>query len=241
MKELQHLYLEIVKELKQAGSKSLYKSDADEHDPRYKSYGVRAKEKKLIFLTFRPKIRCLIPHQQIELANLLVKSEVGDQQTIGLSILEPLASMFTPQKFDDVDGLVRCLHGWSKVDAFTGSFLRDILIRFPTQFLHLVDSWNQDPDMWLKRTSVVLFTRKIAKSGQFNDFAFKMCENLVDDEEALVQKGVGWALKDLMHADKDRVLDYVGQLRKQKKPGTIILYAIKNLKGKERADFLASS
>lgn len=94
--------------------------------------------------------------------------------------------------------------------------------------------------MWLRRMSVVIFTRKVAKSGQFTDIALEMCDNLIHAEEDLVQKGVGWALKDLMKADKDRILDYVRQLRRDKISSTITLYAIRDLKGQERKDFLES-
>jgi 3-methyladenine DNA glycosylase AlkD len=131
------------------------------------------------------------------------------------------------------------LHGWSKIDSFTGSLLRDVLFLYPDGFVNLVRDWNQDTDMWLRRASVVLFTRKAAKSGDFNDFALEMCDNLKYAEEDLVQKGVGWALKDLMYSDKERIMDYVRELRAQGVSSVITLYAIKDLKGEERASFLS--
>ncbi|MGB1254196.1 MAG: DNA alkylation repair protein, partial [Candidatus Promineifilaceae bacterium] len=96
-------------------------------------------------------------------------------------------------------------------------------------------TWNQAKDMWLRRASVVLFTRKVAKSGKFNDLGLTMCDNLIDDGEELVQKGVGWALKDMMHSDKVRILAYVQQLKGRGTPKRIIAYALKNLSSAERA------
>jgi len=91
----------------------------------------------------------------------------------------------------------------------------------------------------------VLFTRKVAKSGQFTDVALEMCNNLIFDSEDIVEdlvlKGIGWALKDLMHTDKQRILDYVQDLRQKGVSSTVTLYAIKNLKGRERKDFLSKS
>lgn len=229
----------IVADLEMAGKASPYSADANEPDPRYKSYGVRANGKKKIFATHRQAIRALLPEQQIELAQHLIQSKFGEQQSIGLFILEKLASYYSPPRFQELDHLVRCLHGWSKVDAFTGSLFRDVLFQHPTEFTELVRTWNIDPDMWLRRTSVVLFTRKVAKSGQFNDFALEMCNTLIHAEEKLVQKGVGWALKDLMRSDKERITNYIRQLRKQGVSTVITLYAIKELKGQERVDILS--
>jgi len=89
--------------------------------------------------------------------------------------------------------------------------------------------------MWLRRT----ITRKVAKSGQFTDFALEMCNALIYAKEDLVRKGVGRALKDLMRADRVRIKEYVRQLRKEGVSSTITLYAIKDLKGQERVEFLA--
>ena len=239
MNKIDKLYKQIVQDLEEAGKNSPYAADANELDPRYKSYGVRAEGKRVIFRLHHSAIRKLELRQQFDLARRLIESRFGEQQSFGLQILEPYALHFTPDRFDELDAIARCLHGWSKVDAFTGSLLRDVWFQYPDPLKSWVEAWNQDLDMWLRRTSVVLFTRKVAKSGLFNDFALAMCNNLIDAEEDLVQKGVGWALKDLMHSDKARILRYVHQLRKQKISSTITLYAIRDLKGQERQDFLA--
>lgn len=231
------LHAQLVATLEKAGEISRYPADANEPDPRYKAYGVRSPEKKQIFKTFKSAIRTLDQDDQIKLAERLIQSGYGEQQTLGLFILQPLAHTFTPDRFSQIDRWVHHLHGWSKVDEFAGTFLRDVLIQQPEPFLNLVRKWNQDADMWLQRMSVVLFTRKVAKSGRFTDFALEMCHNLIESNEDLVQKGVGWVLKDLMKADKNRILNYVHQLREQKVSSTITLYAIRDLKGDERKAF----
>ncbi len=72
------------------------------------------------------------------------------------------------------------------------------------------------------------------------DVALENCETLKFDPEDMVQKGVGWCLKDLMKADQDRVADYVMLLREQKVPSVITLYAIRDLKGDLRQKVLAA-
>jgi len=239
MDQIQDIYNLIIDDLKTAGSKSLYVADANEPDSRYKSYGVRAKGKKEIIVKHKAVILALSREQKIKLASKLMKSKYGEQQSVALFILEQIPNCFSPENFDKLDDLIRCIHGWSKVDSFTGSILRDTLFNYPTDFIQLVRKWNKDEDMWLKRTSTVLFTRKVAKSGKFTDTALEMCNNLIYDEEPLVLKGVGWALKDLMKSDKKQIIDYLKDLRKKRVSSILTLYAMKDLKGKEREEILS--
>ena len=183
-------------------------------------------------------IRNLQIQDQLELAQKLIESEYGEQQSIALFVLEPIAEYFSPDKFDELDKYIRCLHGWSKIDSFTGSLLRDVLFRYPDEFIKLVHSWNQDEDLWLRRASVVLFTRKVARLSQFNDIALQLCDQLVYDPELLVQKGVGWSLRDLMRNDKKRIMEYVIELRARGVSSIITLYALKDITGEERTTVL---
>jgi len=84
-----------------------------------------------------------------------------------------------------------------------------------------------------------LFVRKIGASGEFTDEALELCQNLIWDEDDLVQKGVGWALKDTMRGANEQVIEDVKDLRRWGVPSTITLYAIRDLKGGERKAVLA--
>lgn len=232
------LYSEIVTNLESAGQNSLYVADANEPDPRYLGYGVRAKEKAAIFKAHRTAIRQLSEEDQIALAEQLIESRYGEQQHMGLFILEPLVHHFTPERFDQVDQFVRCLHGWSKVDSFTGSFLRDILANYPEPFLELVRTWNEDEDQWLQRTSVVLFTRKVAKAGTHNDVALQFCDRLKFSPEDLVLKGVGWSLKDMMRSDKPRIVNVIKGYYAEGVSGMVVRYALKDIPSIERQAIL---
>ncbi len=228
------LYHRIVTDLETAGRSSPYAADANEPDPRYRAYGVRAPQVRALIARYRSEIAQLNVEQQLALAQRLVRSDFGEQQSVALHVLESITDYFTPQQFDLVDGLVRHLHGWSKVDSYAGSWLKLLLQAHGDEFLEYVARWNADEDLWMRRASVVLFTRKTAESGIYNDVALKFCDNLKHDPEDMVRKGVGWALKDLMRSDKKRVLDYVISLRKQGVSSVITLYALREVKGAER-------
>jgi 3-methyladenine DNA glycosylase AlkD len=86
--------------------------------------------------------------------------------------------------------------------------------------------------------SVVAFTRTVGESGDFTEEMLRLCSNLIWDPEDIVQKGVGWTLKDNLRSAPDRILPYVKDLRRKGVPSTITLYAIRDLKGRKREEVL---
>lgn len=225
-------------ELKSFALTSGYKQDADERDPNYKSYGVRIPQVRGIIKNHRKDILRLSHEDRLELAQRLISSELGEEQTIAFFVLESITDYFTPDQFHLLDEFMSHIFGWSKIDGFTGGFLPPILEKYPDQMIALVNKWNKSNNVWEKRASVVLFTRKIAKSGKYNDVALSLCNNLIHDNHDLVRKGVGWSLKDMMKSDKQRIIEYIKGLRTQNVSSVITLYAIKDLSPQERKAIL---
>ena len=236
---LRSSYRSIVGALEDAGRASGYTADADEPDPRYRAYGARAAAKQLVIKAHRRDIAALGDEDRLELARRLIESEWGEQQEVGLFTLDSMAGSFDAGDLPVIDGLVRHLHGWSKIDTAAGGILRSLLLRLPDDMVAMARRWNADSDMWMRRASVVIFTRKVGESGRFTDVALELCDNLVWDREDLVRKGVGWTLKDVMRSDKPRVVEYVKGLRRAGVASVITSYAVRDLPPDERKAVLA--
>ena len=232
--DIDELQLTISTQLSALGEGTPYVADANEPDPRYLGYGVRAPEMKRFLASLKPNISALDTEQKIELATRLIASRYGEQKSVALALLEEAPEYFTPERFDLLESLVSGLHGWSKIDGVTKLFLPSVLERHEREVIDLVGRWNVHDDQWLRRASVVLFTRKVAKSMSFKDVAVRHCNNLIHDVEHLVQTGVGWCLRDLMRWHKAEILPYVLDLRRMGVSSKITLYALRDIKGEER-------
>jgi len=138
-----------------------------------------------------------------------------------------------------LDCAVRAFKGWSITDLFCIEVLQPLLLRFPEHLLAMLQAWADDDLRWMRRASVVVFARKIGASGKFTDPGLEACERLVWDLDNLVRKGVGWALKDLMHGDRARVLAYVRTLRLRGVSTVITRYALQRVQGTERREILS--
>lgn len=182
--------------------------------------------------------------QRFALAALLLKSHIEEQGHIAMAVLRMGLDGIGPKHFDKLDKLLDDFTSWSIVDDFAtgkGSITSVLLDRYPRETLALHKRWLTSPNQWKRRTCVVTFTRKTAADGQYVDETLRFCKTLMRDPEDLVQKGVGWALKDTMRAGpaaKRRVTALVKRMRREGIPSTITLYAIRDLKGAEREAIL---
>ncbi len=236
---VRELHRSIAHALEAAGRQSGYAADANEPDPRYKSYGARAAAKRAAFTDHRRDIVSLGADAAMDLVLRLFASGYGEQQGVGIEILAKRSDLLHEVNVGVLDDLIRHLHGWSKIDGFTGAVMPDLVLRYPDRILPLVRSWSRDTDLWPRRASIVLFTRKVAKSGLFTDVGLELAARLSSDPELMVQKGVGWALKDMMASDEDRIIRIVKELRAAGAPSVVTLYAIRNLEPEKRRAVLA--
>ena len=207
-----------------------------------RSYGFYKSDFLEVNSRFDPRFYDLGLQECIELAEKFIRSGNSISIHVGIHLLCLRREELDQTHFKYFDEFFDHFVGWGNVDHFCvgrGSVLQPMLEKYPEEVIELLRKWNQSDNKWKRRASVVVFTRSIAKSGRFIDEALALCENLIWDEEDLVRKGVGWALKDNMRADEKRVLEYVKSLRKRGVSSVISLYAIRDLKGEEREEVLS--
>lgn len=241
---MQDLYSEIVMQLEklaetEPASETKLKWSRQQHKtPGYKSYGIRTPKVWKLVRSYRSRFEQLDLKEKFDLARMFYKSGFSEQATLGNIILELGVESITPVHFDFLDEVTRYFNNWATTDRFCLHVLQLLLRKYREETLKLLRKWNHSENTWKRRASVVAFVWKIGSSGDFTDEVLDLCNSLIWDEEDLVQRGVGWALRDNMHGAKKKVLDYVKSLRSKGVSSTITLYAISDLKGKEREEVL---
>ncbi|MEK7510048.1 MAG: DNA alkylation repair protein [Patescibacteria group bacterium] len=203
----------------------------------YESYGLVMSLFRNLLKQYKKDIQALNCKDALTLAQKFYSSHIEEQMLAGNYVLQLNRDCLTPAQFGYVDKALDNFRSWSQVDDICvegGKVIHPLLMKYPKETLALLRKWNKSRHMWKRRASVVPFTRKVGESGKFTKEGLELCDNLAWDKEDLVQKAVGWALKDLMRGDKQKVLNYVKQIRRAGVPATITLYAIRELKGKER-------
>jgi 3-methyladenine DNA glycosylase AlkD len=208
------------------------------HD-EYISYGLNTAELWKIMKAFKPRILDLGLNKRLELAENLLAEHIGELGHAGVRVLALSADELEPAHFSRFNGMLDNFRSWSHVDHFCGDVIKPLLGKYPIETLSILEEWNHASNRFKRRSSVVAFTRGIGASGLYTDEFLNLCDNLIWDPEDIVQKGVGWALKDNLRSSPVRIKTYVKELRSKGVSSTITLYAIRDLKGEQRKEILA--
>ena len=209
------------------------------HD-EYLSYGLSASEFRNLMKEFHPLFLQFSFQERLGLALQLLKEHIGEMGHIGLYVITLCMEDLEPKHFPYLDSLPEHFRSWSHVDHLSLGVMQPLLWRYRKETLDLLEEWSLSSIRWKRRASIVTFTREGAKSGEFTEEVIHLCENLIWDKEDIVQKGVGWALKDNLRSAPDRIYPYIKDLRRRGVPSTITLYAIRDLKGAKRQEILRS-
>jgi len=113
----------------------------------------------------------------------------------------------------------KCVTDWGECDALAKLYTK-ILEIIPEKVVPILKRWNRSSNQWKRRQSVVSFLYFSRTKEQFLPFKVIIAsvDNLLDDKEYYVQKGVGWTLKELYQVYPKPTLEYLKKNIKQIKP-----------------------
>ncbi|MBN1324678.1 MAG: DNA alkylation repair protein [Alphaproteobacteria bacterium] len=118
------------------------------------------------------------------------------------------------------------IHNWAACDTFCNHTMGEMIEKFP-ELISEIKNWTLSENLWVRRAAAVSFIVP-ARHNKFTDDIFEIAEVLLTDEQDMVQKGYGWALKVVGETDPKCVYDFVTS-RADKMPRTAYRYAIEKL------------
>jgi len=125
------------------------------------------------------------------------------------------------------------INNWDLVDSSASQIVGSYLESRDRQILYkLVKSTN----IWERRIAIIS-TFQFIRNNQFND-ALKLAKMLLNDKEDLIQKAVGWMLREIGKRDVAVEQAYL-QTHYRKMPRTMLRYAIEKFPEQVRKKYLA--
>jgi len=100
---------------------------------------------------------------------------------------------------------------WDFVDDAATHMVRELVINNPEATWPVVDHWNDDADMWLRRGSIICQVG--AKEHTDTVRLFRNCERRMHEEEFFIRKAIGWALREYAKTDGQAVADFTTRHR----------------------------
>lgn len=167
----------------------------------------------------------------------LLQSKIHEQRLIALFILR---LQYTKAGVEAKEKIIRAylrnlkfVNNWDLVDSSAPYLLGEYLKNKNRDLLYkLVESNN----LWEKRVAV-LSTFAFIKASQFED-GLKIAEILVDDKHDLIQKAVGWMLREIGNKDQEIEIKFLDKYYKIM-PRTMLRYAIEKFDKQLREFYLS--
>lgn len=202
VRHLSELFNEIDKEIKQ-----LANTERAERLKRYfkeplTTYGLTEPQHKELARRYHQRVKGDLP-LTLELTEELMKTRILNHSSVGLRILARMKRHLTPEHFPVFDKWIEYLTNWATTDLFCTKIIVELIKQEPSLAQELF-KWTASENRWRKRSAVVSLV-PIARKGGMLDTVFMLAEPLMKDDDDMVQKGVGWLLKEASHEHPDEV------------------------------------
>jgi 3-methyladenine DNA glycosylase AlkD len=127
---------------------------------------------------------------------------------------------------------------WATTDTICGLLIGPLVVAHPALASNLA-RWAGDRNLWVRRASIVGLIPIVRRGGGL-DILFRTARTLHLDQEDLIQKAVGWALREAGKADMDRLERYLRE-NGPRIPRTTVRYAIERFPPRQRRELLIAT
>lgn len=189
------------------------------------TYGLSSSQVDEIARQFYPKVKGDLD-LALDVAGEILCSRVLDEASVGIKLLRRMTRRFSPELFEVFDGWVEHLTNWANTDGLS-TWLISETVRLDPGHAERLLQWTGSENRWRRRAAAVSLV-PIARRGEMLEEVFKIADRLMTDGDDMVQKGVGWLLKEASREHSDEVRDYL--LRWRERTSALVLrYASEKL------------
>jgi len=171
------------------------------------------------------------------LAEGLIVDPYLETKSVGIEVLARFRRSFTPRLLSKWKQWLARNHSanWATTDTICGMLIGPLLVQYP-ELAGRLRAWSRDRNMWVRRASIVGLI-PLARKGMALDLLYENARTLHRDKEDLIQKAVGWALREAGKSDLTRLEQYLLE-NGPAIPRTTVRYAIERFPQARRRKLL---
>lgn len=182
-------------------------------------------------------------HQQhgldfvVRVADRLFSGRVLEEKVFGVLLLENLTARFDDTHFGLFESWLDRISTWADHDGLVHSLIAPMIRAEPTR-VRRVFEWAKSPDCWHRRAACVALIRG-TRGKMFFPQVVRVSNMLLKDKDDMVQKGLGWLLRETAKADRERTVPYLMKIR-SRAPRLVLRTAAETLPAKTRSGILGT-
>jgi 3-methyladenine DNA glycosylase AlkD len=170
-------------------------------------------------------------------ADALIVDKHLEVKGLGVEVLARFRRQFTPSLLSTWKRWLTGNHSanWATTDTICGLLIGPLVAAHPELASNLA-RWAGDRNMCVRRASIVGLIPIVRRGGAL-DILYRTARTLHLDQEDLIQKAVGWALREAGKSDMDRLESYLRR-NGPRIPRTTVRYAIERFPPRQRRELL---
>jgi 3-methyladenine DNA glycosylase AlkD len=172
----------------------------------------------------------------VRVADKLFTGRVLEEKVFAVFLLEKSTAHFTDTEFALFESWLHRISSWADHDGLVHSLISPMIAADPSR-TDFVFRWAKSPNRWRRRAACVALIRG-AREKKFLPEIKRLTALLLADEDDMVQKGLGWLLRETAKYDPQRTVAYLMTIRK-KTPRLVLRTACETLPEPARKKILA--
>jgi 3-methyladenine DNA glycosylase AlkD len=203
-----------------------------------KSHGWYTADLRRAAVRFRREVRkeCGLEFL-VETADHLFTGSVLEEKVAAVFLLEKLDSEFGDREFKLFESWLDRISSWADHDGLVHYLIAPMVAAKPAR-AKVVFRWAKSPNRWKRRAACVALIRG-ARAKMFFPEIEKLSNSLLDDDDDMVQKGLGWLLRETTKFDARRAVPYLMKIR-GRAPRLVLRTACETLPAETRKRVLAT-
>jgi len=175
----------------------------------------------------------------LKLAEQLLKKRTFEERTVAFGMIESMTKHYRKSDFTIFESwLKKYVNNWAHCDHISPHIIGELVEIYP-ELKSKVFKWTKSNNRWVRRAAAVTYVIH-GRRGRFHKQIFRTADALMSDADDMVQKGVGWMLKEASKADEKAVVKFL--LKWKTKTSRLVLrYATEKVSAKNRKFVLSKN
>jgi 3-methyladenine DNA glycosylase AlkD len=173
----------------------------------------------------------------LKVADRLFSGQVLEEKVFAVLMLEKLTAEFGDAEFRLFESWLRRISSWADHDSLAHYLIAPMIVAKP-QRLNRVFRWAKLRDRWHRRAACVALIQGTRRKLFFPEI-IRLSNLLLSDEDDMVQKGMGWLLRETAKADPKRTVPHLMRIR-ESAPRLVLRTACETLPTTTRKTILST-
>jgi len=200
--------------------------------------GASVGEIRQVLRAFLKGVAPLTHESLVALVEALWARPIFERRMASVILLELHPRLLGPADLPRIARLLRESLTWALVDGLAAHVVGGILARSPDEVTPILDRWATDPDLWIRRTSLLAELRPLRDGADLAPF-LRRADAMLEEKEFFIRKAIGWVLREVGKRRPDQVVAWLAP-RTDRASGVTMREAVRYLPAPHRERLMAA-